>query len=62
MLRNRTRGERTAEVVLGGPKLYGALMRDGLTFYRADLIVVDPVEAGVEVWRSSCLGTEPDLT
>jgi hypothetical protein len=61
VLRNRTREERsidvpekTGEVVVGGPKLYGALRRDGLMFYRADLINFvcsgsRCVEAGVEV-------------
>ena len=30
--------EEMAEVVVGGSKLYGALRRDGLMFYRVDLI------------------------
>ena len=66
-LRNRTREERsidvpeeTAEAVVGGPKFYGALRRDGLMFYRAGLITFvcsgsRCVEASVEVC-SNCLG------
>ena len=68
VLRNRIREEgsidvpeEAAEVVVGGPKFCGALRRDGLMFYRANLVTFvcsgsRCVEAGVEVWCSSCLG------